>query len=179
MRLFVFILAAILLAPTLQAQETMDSTTGEDLFATLEADGSFTILVQALSQTGLAEALAAGGPYTLFAPTDAAFAALPEGTLDGLTDEQLADVLRHHLVAGTLRVEQAAALPEATTASGHPLALRAEAGTLRVGNAAVVRADLEASNGVIHAIDAVLMPPAVGEAMGAATERVPAPDEDQ
>lgn len=181
MRHFVPFLAAILLVPNLQAQETMGSTTGGDLFATLEADGSFTILVEALTQTGLAETLAADGPYTLFAPTDAAFAALPAGTLDGISAEQLADVLRHHLVEGAVLAEQAAALPEATTASGAALALRSEAGTLYVGDATVVRADLEASNGVIHAIDAVLMPTAAGDALGAATatERKPVPDEDQ
>ena len=154
------LLGALLIAPTLQAQDTEapadDASSG--IVSVLQAEGSFTVLLSALESAGLTEALETGGPYTLFAPTDDAFAALPEGTLDVLTPEQLTEVLGYHLLAEPVMAADAAALTEASSAQGTTLSLRAEAGTLYINDATVLRPDLQAANGVIHVIDTVLLP---------------------
>lgn len=123
--------------------------------------GSFNTLVQALRATGLDEALAGDGPFTVFAPTDAAFAALPAGTLDALlADPQaLSEILLYHVVAGDVRAADLAGRSSATTLQGGALAI-ATTGGVRINGANVVSADVVASNGVIHVIDQVLIPSA-------------------
>ncbi|MEC8039020.1 MAG: fasciclin domain-containing protein, partial [Pseudomonadota bacterium] len=129
------------------------------LIATATAAGTFTTLLSALAATGLSATLAGDGPFTVFAPTDAAFAALPEGTLDGLTQEELAQVLLYHVVSGSVEAATAVTLDSAGAASGERIDLSVVNGVLTLnGKAEVTAADVGACNGVIHVIDAVLQP---------------------
>ncbi len=143
-----------------QAVPESGTASGADLLTTLESLGEFTVLVQALRDTGLDAALTTGETFTVFAPTDAAFQALPAGTLGGLTPEQLTSLLRRHVLAGGVSSEDAAALGTAATVEGSALEIAADGDGLRVTSALVARADVEASNGVIHVIEAVLLPDA-------------------
>lgn len=117
--------------------------------------GMFTTLVQA---AGLEETLA--GPFTVFAPTDEAFAKLPAGTLEGLLADnaQLTKVLTYHVVSGKVMAADVQSLTSAPTVEGSALAINASGDTVRVDNALVTQADIEADNGVIHVIDTVLVP---------------------
>ncbi len=127
------------------------------------SDGRFTTLVGALQATGLAEALQGEGPFTVFAPTDDAFAALPGGTLESLSSEQLADILLYHVVSGRVMAADAVALDGQmadTLLNGKQISISVDGGTVRINNAAVIIPDIVASNGVIHVIDSVLLPPA-------------------
>lgn len=165
MRLSLILLVAVLAAPQVLAQETAPEAaepTGTTLLATLEADGRFATLLGALEATNLAETLQGDGPFTLFAPTDEAFAALPEGTLESLTPEELQGILLYHVIGGAVDGATAAAAGEAPTAWGdNTLAFMAtEDGGLMVNDATVIEADVMASNGVIHVVDGVLLPPA-------------------
>lgn len=125
----------------------------------------FTTLVAAIQAAGLAETLSGPGPYTVFAPSNAAFAALPAGTVDDLlkpeNKDKLAAILTYHVISG---VTKAADLPatetDVTTVNGKMVKVVAGADGAKVGGAKVTAADLEASNGVVHVIDTVLMPPA-------------------
>lgn len=164
---------ASLVSPAL-AQETAPAdavepaVTGETLVAVLEADGRFTTLLGALEATNLVETLSGPGPITVFAPTDEAFAALPEGTLEALTPEQLQGVLLYHVVGGAVDSGTAAAAGAAPTAFGETtLAFTSPAsGVLAVNEATVIEPDVAASNGVVHVIDGVLLPPAAEPASG-------------
>lgn len=121
--------------------------------------GDFNTLLTALEAAGLAETLAGDGPFTVFAPTDEAFAMLPEGTLDSLLadPEALGEILTYHVVAGNLTSSDVAAVTRADTLQGSAVSISAEDG-VTVDDASVVAADIEASNGVIHVIDKVLTP---------------------
>jgi uncharacterized surface protein with fasciclin (FAS1) repeats len=125
------------------------------------ADGRFTTLVKAVQAAGLVETLSGAGPFTVFAPTDEAFAKLPPGTIDALLADpaKLKDILLYHVVAGKNMAADVQANPSATTAFGEPVAIAVTDGVVMVGGAAVIAADIEASNGVIHVIDTVLIPP--------------------
>ena len=124
--------------------------------------GNFTTLVAALEATGLDETLQGPGPFTVFAPTDAAFAKLPAGTLAALLGdpEQLASILTYHVLADSVTSGDLVASNGATptTVNGQPLDIVVRDGTVYVNDAQVVAADVAASNGVIHAIDTVLLP---------------------
>jgi transforming growth factor-beta-induced protein len=130
-------------------------------------DGRFTTLVAAVQAAGLAETLSGEGPFTVFAPTDEAFAALPEGTLDSLllpeNKQQLTDILLYHVVPGKVMAEDAIALDgqSADTAlEGKQIAIKEDMGSVYLNeNAEVIITDIEASNGVIHVIDSVILPP--------------------
>jgi len=127
------------------------------------SNGSFTTLVAALKAAGLVETLQGKGPFTVFAPTDAAFAKLPAGTVESLLEpanrEKLIAVLTYHVVAGKVTAAQAAELEGATTLQGGRLPIAKAYGGLTVGGAKVVTADVEAGNGVVHVVDTVLLPP--------------------
>lgn len=129
--------------------------------------GSFTTLVDALVATGLDEALAGEGPFTVFAPTDDAFAALPEGTLESLDEETLAEILKYHVVAGEFMAADVVGLDgqSVETLQGESVEISIDGDTVMVNDATVVTADVAASNGVIHVIDKVLLPPSIVEAM--------------
>ncbi len=135
-----------------------------DIVDTAIAAGQFTTLVAAVQAAGLEEALRADGKKTVFAPTDAAFAALPAGTVENLlkpeNKDQLVAILTYHVVDGkTKSADLAGKQLSVTTLNGAALAIDATNG-VKVGNASVVKADIYASNGVIHVIDTVLLPPA-------------------
>ncbi|MFA6511643.1 MAG: fasciclin domain-containing protein [Patescibacteria group bacterium] len=121
--------------------------------------GSFTTLVSAVQAADLVETLSGEGPFTVFAPTDEAFAKLPSGTLESLLEnkEGLAKILTYHVVAGKVMSADVAALSEATTVQGGTLTFDTNNG-VKVNNAMVTQADIETNNGVIHVIDTVLIP---------------------
>ncbi len=121
--------------------------------------GGFDTLVTALKAAGLVDALNAEGPMTVFAPTDAAFAKLPEGTVDALLKDPkaLKQILLYHVVSGKVEAKDVVKLKSAKTLEGQTVSIDTSKGVM-VNNANVVKADIEASNGVIHVIDTVLIP---------------------
>jgi transforming growth factor-beta-induced protein len=136
----------------------------KDIVDTAIADGRFTTLVAAIQAAGLVDALKAEGPFTVFAPTDDAFAALPEGTLESLllpeNKQQLTDILLYHVVSGKVMAADVTGLSAAPTLLGKDLAVKVDMGNVYINEAKVIITDIETSNGVIHVIDAVLLPPA-------------------
>ena len=128
------------------------------------ADGRFTTLVAALTAADLVDTLKGEGPFTVFAPTDDAFAKLPAGTIDELlkpeNKQQLTDILLYHVVAGKVMASDVVNLTSATTVLGKDVNVKVEAGKVYTNDAEVIITDSEASNGVIHVIDTVLLPPA-------------------
>ena len=142
---------------TTAAEETMEET----IVDVAVAQG-FTTLVTAVQTADLVETLSGEGPFTVFAPTDEAFAALPEGVLDGLLADPaaLADILKYHVVSGEVLAADVVGLDSATTVQGEDIAIAVVDGTVVLnGTANVVITDVMASNGVIHVIDAVILPP--------------------
>jgi len=135
-----------------------------------EQDGRFTTLVTAVEATGLVGALQGEGPFTLFAPTDDAFAALPEGAIDALLadSEALSDVLLYHVIGGAVKVADVVSLDgqEVQTLSEDSVKVMVDGETVMINEATVIITDIEGSNGVIHVIDAVLLPPEDDMAMG-------------
>ena len=133
-----------------------------DIVDTAVRAGQFKTLATALEAAGLVDTLKGPGPYTVFAPTDAAFAALPAGTLERLLKpenrQKLAAILTYHVVPGRVTARQVAGMKAATTVQGGDLAIRATRGAVTVNGARVTGADVAASNGVIHVIDQVLLP---------------------
>jgi uncharacterized surface protein with fasciclin (FAS1) repeats len=123
---------------------------------------TFNTLIAAAKAAGLVDALTKGGPITVFAPTDEAFAALPEGTVAELlkpeNKDRLAGILKYHVVAGRVFADQAAKLDKAPTLNGKDLPVAITRESAKVGEANIVSTDIQASNGVIHVIDAVLLP---------------------
>jgi uncharacterized surface protein with fasciclin (FAS1) repeats len=161
------------------AAATSEAAETRSIVEVAAATGEFTTLLAAAEAAGLTEALAAQGPLTIFAPTDAAFEALPEGELQRLLQpenvEELRAILTYHVVPGLITAETVSGRQgEAGTANGATLAIDARDG-VRVNDATVVRTDVLASNGVIHVIDKVLIPPvATPEAADApATDEAP------
>lgn len=122
----------------------------------------FKTLVQAVKNAGLVDTLKGPGPFTVFAPTDNAFAKLPKGTLETLLKREnrskLVDILTYHVIPGRIRAAEAAELPKEDTVQGTSVLIAKDGKTLRVGGAAVLKANIDASNGVIHVIDTVLLP---------------------
>lgn len=129
--------------------------------------GSFKTLVAAVTAAGLAETLQSEGPFTVFAPTDEAFAKIPADTITDLlkpeNKEKLAGILTYHVVSGKVLAADAAKLTSAKTVNGQEVKIDATSG-VKVNDATVTTADVEASNGVIHIIDTVLMPSAAAQA---------------
>lgn len=132
-----------------------------DIVDTAVSAGSFNTLVQAVKAAGLVETLKGDGPFTVFAPTDEAFAKLPAGTLEALLQDKqkLTEVLTYHVVPGKVMAAEASRLKSAKTVAGPELRIDSSDG-VKVNDASVVKADIEASNGVIHVIDTVLIPSA-------------------
>ncbi|HEU4402973.1 MAG TPA: fasciclin domain-containing protein [Candidatus Polarisedimenticolia bacterium] len=130
-----------------------------DIVETAVQAGSFNTLVTAIKAAGLVDTLKGKGPFTVFAPTDDAFAKLPAGTLDGLLKDKakLADILTYHVVAGKVMAADVVKLTSAKTVEGQSLTIDARKG-VRVDNANVVKTDIVATNGVIHVIDSVVLP---------------------
>lgn len=134
----------------------------KDIVDTAVAAGSFTTLAKALGAAGLVETLKGTGPFTVFAPTDEAFAKLPAGTLEKLLADkaQLTKVLTYHVVAGKVMAADVVKLKAAKTVEGEDVKIAVKDKGVMVNQAHVVKTDIETSNGVIHVIDAVLLPPA-------------------
>ena len=138
------------------------SHTKMDIVDTAVKAGSFNTLVAAVQAAGLAETLKGEGPFTVFAPTDDAFAKLPAGTLDDLlkpeNKDKLAAILTYHVVSGKVMAKDVMTMKEAKTVNGQSVMVSMEADTVMIDNAKVVNADIECSNGVIHVIDTVILP---------------------
>jgi uncharacterized surface protein with fasciclin (FAS1) repeats len=136
----------------------------KDIVDTAVAAGQFNTLAAALTAAGLVDTLKGSGPFTVFAPTDAAFASLPAGTVDTLLKPEnkakLAAILTYHVVAGKVMAADVVKLKEAKTVNGAMVAVKVDGGNVMINNAKVTTGDIEASNGVIHVIDTVLLPPA-------------------
>ncbi len=138
------------------------SHTKMDIVDTAVGAGSFNTLVAAVKAAGLVETLKGEGPFTVFAPTDDAFAKLPAGTLDDLlkpeNKDKLAAILTYHVVSGKVMAKDVMTMKEAKTVNGQSVMVSMEADTVMIDNAKVVQADVECSNGVIHVIDTVILP---------------------
>jgi transforming growth factor-beta-induced protein len=161
--LLVVNVTSALAAPAKQAQGTI-----VDIAV---ADGRFTTLVTALQAANLVDTLNGEGPFTVFAPTDDAFNALPDGTLDSLVADipALTDVLLYHVVPGKVMAADVVNLNSADTVLGQPVNINVDGSTVKVNDAQVIITDIEASNGVIHVIDQVIVPPAEAPAALPAT----------
>ena len=133
-----------------------------DIVDTAVAAGQFNTLAAALGAGDLITTLKGDGPFTVFAPTDEAFAKLPEGTVASLLEpenrDQLVAILTYHVVAGEVMAKDVVNLSEATTVNGADVAIKVMDGKVHINNATVVAADVATSNGVIHVIDTVLLP---------------------
>ena len=162
------VLVALTVAGCGGAQSDVSATTptsaqaSSDIVDTAAAAGSFKTLGAALKAADLVDTLKGPGPFTVFAPTDEAFAKLPPGTLDNLLKPEnkakLQSILTYHVVAGRVGSEEVVHLTSAKTVQGKELKISQNAGTVMVDGAKVVKADIACTNGIIHVIDAVLMP---------------------
>lgn len=141
----------------------MASAQEKNIVETAVAAGSFNTLVKAVQAADLTATLEGTGPFTVFAPTDQAFAKLPAGTVESLlkpeNKEKLRAILTYHVVAGNLDAAQVAKHSSLKTVEGAELKIVVKNGSVMVDNAKVVKADIHASNGIIHVIDAVMLPP--------------------
>ena len=143
-----------------QVAAPADKKEVKDIVDTAVAAGNFKTLAKALTAADLVNTLKGKGPFTVFAPTDDAFAKLPAGTLDALLKDipKLKGILTYHVVAGKVTAAKVSKLKSAKTVNGATVKIDAKDG-VKVNGAAVTTADIEASNGVIHVIDTVLLPP--------------------
>jgi uncharacterized surface protein with fasciclin (FAS1) repeats len=151
----IHVIDTVLLPPSAPATGT------KDIVDTAVAAGNFKTLATALTAAGLIDTLKGEGPFTVFAPTDEAFAKLPPGTVEGLLADKakLTAVLTYHVVPGKVMAANAAKLTSARTVQGSEIKIAANGGTVKINDATVTAADIEASNGVIHVIDTVILPP--------------------
>lgn len=149
--------------PTMASESPSAAAAMGDIVATADGAGTFKTLLAAAKAAGLVETLQGKGPFTVFAPTDEAFAALPAGTLDGLLadPEALKKILLYHVVSGEVTADQVVGLTSANTVEGSPIAIAVKDGKVYLNDSTqVVKTDIMTSNGVIHVIDKVLLPPA-------------------
>jgi uncharacterized surface protein with fasciclin (FAS1) repeats len=146
-----------------------------DILTVARSAGQFATLVTAIEAAGLTETLRGNGPFTVFAPTDEAFRRLPTGTVENLLKpenrDQLRAILLYHVVPGRVNAAAARELSTAKTVEGRNITIRAQGSSLMINNATVVRADVGATNGVIHVIDAVLLPPTNNSRGGSDAQR--------
>lgn len=153
-------LALFAVAPV-AAQQTYEKPS-KDIVDTAVAAGSFQTLVAAVQAAGLVETLKGDGPFTVFAPTDEAFAALPEGTVETLLKpenrDKLVSILTYHVVGGSVTSSDVVKLDSAETVQGQSVTIEVKDGNVMIDNAKVVSADIMTSNGVIHVIDKVILP---------------------
>src|SRR4051812_14351464 len=157
-----FAIASTTLMLTLGAATTTSARADKDIVDTAVAAGSFKTLAAALSAADLVQTLKGAGPFTVFAPTDEAFAKLPAGTLENLlkpeNKAQLRRILTYHVVAGQVMASDVVKLKSAKTVSGDMVSISASAAGVMVNRSKVVKTDIATSNGVIHVIDTVLIP---------------------
>jgi uncharacterized surface protein with fasciclin (FAS1) repeats len=152
-------MAAAMIAPMQASAQSMPKM--GDIIETAQAAGSFKTLLAAVRAAGLEETLKGEGPFTVFAPTDEAFAALPAGTVEALLKDKakLTAILTYHVVAGKVDAAKVVTLKDAKTVNGSKLEVHVMNGGVMVNDAHVVKADIMTSNGVIHVVDRVLLPP--------------------
>ncbi|WP_425283362.1 fasciclin domain-containing protein [Methyloceanibacter marginalis] len=135
----------------------------KDIVDTAVAAGQFKTLASAIQAAGLVDTLKGDGPFTVFAPTDEAFAKLPAGTVENLlkpeNKEQLVAILTYHVVPGKVEAAEVVTMDEAKTVNGKMVDIKVKGDTAMVNDAKVTKTDIAASNGVIHVIDTVIMPP--------------------
>lgn len=150
-----------LLAGALALTMASNNASAADIVDTAVA-GKFNTLVAAVKAAGLVETLKGSGPFTVFAPTDEAFAKLPAGTVENLLKPEnkakLQSILTYHVVAGKVMAADVVKLNSAQTVQGQNISIKTTGGGVMVNNANVVKADIETSNGVIHVIDTVILP---------------------
>jgi uncharacterized surface protein with fasciclin (FAS1) repeats len=153
------VVAAVAAAPA-QARPAAPATAPANIVDTAVAAGQFTTLVSLVKQAGLAGTLSGNGRYTVFAPTDAAFKKVPKKTLAALANDKamLRSVLLYHVAKGRLAAKQVAKRASIKTLNGERVRVRVRGGNVFVNTSKVVTADVRASNGVIHAINRVLLP---------------------
>ena len=157
------LLAMMVSAPVFAADKHAHAAAGsKDIVDTAVAAGSFNTLAAALKAAGLVDTLKGAGPFTVFAPTDEAFAKLPAGTVENLlkpeNKDKLVSILTYHVVPGDVTSKQVVKLTEAKTVNGQDVKIKVDGGSVMIDNAKVIKPDVKASNGVIHVIDTVLMP---------------------
>ena len=155
------ILAAVAMTATPSGTRTVGAQS-RDIVDTAVAAGSFTTLAKALTAAGLVQTLKGDGPFTVFAPTDEAFARLPAGTVESLLKPEnkarLQRVLTYHVVAGKVMAADVVKMKSAKAVSGDMITIATAGGGVTVDNAKVVKTDIAASNGIIHVIDTVILP---------------------
>ena len=154
--------AAAALAASASGSSASRSGADQNIVQTAIAAGQFNTLASLLTKAGLVDTLSTGGPFTVFAPTDAAFAKVPKATLDALAEDpaQLKSVLLYHVVSGRVAAADVVKLTSAKTLEGRSVAIKTVDGSVYIDKAKVTTPDVTASNGVIHVIDSVLIPKA-------------------
>jgi len=157
--LMIATVAAIGVAAATPAVQAMQ----KNIVETAVEAGKFTTLAKALGAAGLVDTLKGKGPFTVFAPTDEAFAKLPEGTVETLlkpeNKDKLTAILTYHVVPGEVKAADVVKLQEAATVNGEKVKVKADGGSVMINDAKVTATDIAASNGVIHVIDKVILPP--------------------
>jgi uncharacterized surface protein with fasciclin (FAS1) repeats len=155
-----FIFTSVSVFAQMDTKMVMNSSKNDIVQTAINA-GNFTTLATALTEAGLVDALKGEGPFTVFAPTDEAFKNLPAGTLDNLLKEKeaLKNVLLYHVVSGKVSSKEVVKLNKATTLNGSDINIKSTNGKVMINDADVTGADVIASNGIIHVIDKVLLPP--------------------
>ena len=163
MKSFVRTITAVMAFATVAATPVLAGEK-KDIVDTAVAAGSFKTLAAALGAAGLVDTLKGAGPFTVFAPTDEAFKKLPAGTVEDLlkpeNKQKLVDILTYHVVSGKVESSTAKTLDKATALNKKDIKVKLDGETLLLNDSKVIKADIEATNGVIHVIDTVLLPPA-------------------
>lgn len=154
--------AAALVVVLASGPDVRAAEADKDIVEMAKAAGSFNTLLTAATEAGLVDTLKGDGPFTVFAPTDEAFAKVPEEMLNALLRDKakLKEVLLYHVVQGKVMAADTVKLDSANTVQGQPIMIKAQGGKVMINNAQVTPADIKASNGVIHVINSVLLPPA-------------------
>lgn len=156
------LMAGVAVAAVVMTMGVTARAQGKDIVDTAVGAGQFKTLAAALGAAGLVDTLKGAGPFTVFAPTDAAFAKLPAGTVEMLLKPEnkakLTAILTYHVVAGKVMAADVVKVTSAKTVQGGSVAVKVTGGKVTIDNANVVTTDIAASNGVIHVIDTVLMP---------------------
>lgn len=159
-RIHVMICSALLLA--LSFSSSAFAASKKDIVETAVAAGDFKTLAAALQAAGLVDTLKGAGPFTVFAPTDEAFAKLPAGTVEDLlkpeNKQKLISILTYHVVPGDVAAKDVVKLHEAKTVNGKDVKIMVDDGKVMVDNSTVTKTDIQCSNGIIHVIDTVLLP---------------------
>ena len=158
----IYIMTCLALLLTLSFSSSAFAGSKKDIVDTAVAAGDFKTLAAALQAAGLVETLKGAGPFTVFAPTDEAFAKLPAGTVEDLlkpeNKEKLVSILTYHVVAGDVMAKDVVKLSEAKTVNGKEVKIKVQGGKVMLDGATVTKTDIQCSNGVIHVIDSVLLP---------------------